>query len=346
MIKKRREKTSKQKKSTLLQSVLVAGCVGLLLVMVSPVYAGPSYDDVYKLTTHVDGCGSVVVNPVYNWYPDGLYVNLHAIPSDGWLFYQWSGDFSGTNTDIVVVMDQDMDITAHFSKIEQSEIKITRSHIPANILPIADSSAGAPYAGVIGEAIRFNASLSYDPDGFLIGWIWQFGDGIVADNVVIDHVYEKPGEYQVKLTVVDNRGGTNTQTFITEIEPHNLAPSEPIIIGPTVGVKNTEYIFAVVAYDDDNDPIQYLIEWGDGHFSESDVLPEGVPFIVPHTWESSGTFIIQASVDDGEAISIKTLDFKIKDSLIPIDFNILLLLIAAIAIILVFVTFWLARHRI
>ncbi len=61
---------------------------------------------------------------------------------------------------------------------------------------------------ITGVEVSFDASSSYDPDGYIVEYIWDFGDGrtLTTSKAVVTHVYEEPGEYTVTLTVVDNDG--------------------------------------------------------------------------------------------------------------------------------------------
>jgi len=42
-------------------------------------------------------------------------------------------------------------------------------------VPVAD--AGGAYSGTEGVAISFDGSGSSDPDGTIVSWLWDFGDG-------------------------------------------------------------------------------------------------------------------------------------------------------------------------
>jgi PKD repeat protein len=65
----------------------------------------------------------------------------------------------------------------------------------------------------------FDGSGSVDPDGSLVSYAWNFGDGATATGVKPSHSYAATGEYQVSLTVTDNRGGTNTATQTVTVSP-------------------------------------------------------------------------------------------------------------------------------
>jgi len=65
----------------------------------------------------------------------------------------------------------------------------------------------------IGCPVTFNASDSYDYDGFIVSYTWDFGDGniTVVSNPVIVHVYVIRGIYLVNLTVTDNDGNRSSR---------------------------------------------------------------------------------------------------------------------------------------
>jgi len=71
--------------------------------------------------------------------------------------------------------------------------------------------------------VKFDASASYDPDGEIVKYLWDFGDGITQEtaNSSIYHIYESNGTYLVKLTVIDNKGATNSTSEFIEVSSLN-----------------------------------------------------------------------------------------------------------------------------
>jgi hypothetical protein len=56
----------------------------------------------------------------------------------------------------------------------------------------------------VGEEIQFNASGSYDPDGWIIYYHWKFGDGGEGFGNNISYTFHETGEYLIILKVSDN----------------------------------------------------------------------------------------------------------------------------------------------
>ncbi|WP_087018001.1 PKD domain-containing protein [Thaumasiovibrio subtropicus] len=58
----------------------------------------------------------------------------------------------------------------------------------------------------------FDASSSYDNDGTITAYSWQFGNGSTASGLNASHIYVTEGSYNVTLTVTDNEGASRSQT--------------------------------------------------------------------------------------------------------------------------------------
>jgi len=77
--------------------------------------------------------------------------------------------------------------------------------------PIA-SFTYTPANPSIYDAVTFNASTSYDPDGTIVSYEWNFRDGntTTTSDPVIIHSYASKGDYKVILTVMDDEGAKHS----------------------------------------------------------------------------------------------------------------------------------------
>jgi outer membrane protein OmpA-like peptidoglycan-associated protein len=88
---------------------------------------------------------------------------------------------------------------------------------PANRAPTA--SVRCPAEGEANAVITFNAEGSSDPDGDRLTYRWDFGDGETQSFTFPNatHRYTRAGNFTVRLTVDDGRGGTHSATCTVTI---------------------------------------------------------------------------------------------------------------------------------
>jgi PKD repeat protein len=67
-----------------------------------------------------------------------------------------------------------------------------------------------PESGSVPCEVCFDASLSYDLDGQIVSYDWDFGDGSVGSGVNTSHTYAVWGIFIVTLKVTDNDGLSDT----------------------------------------------------------------------------------------------------------------------------------------
>jgi PKD repeat protein len=79
------------------------------------------------------------------------------------------------------------------------------------------ANAGGPYEGSRGSPVQFSAEKSYDEDGVIVKFEWDFGDGSKATGKTVTHIYTNVGVYSVTLTVTDDGGKRTTNTTIVSI---------------------------------------------------------------------------------------------------------------------------------
>ena len=110
-------------------------------------------------------------------------------------------------------------------------------------LPVA-SFTYSPNIPAPEETITFDASASYDPDGRIAQYVWDFGDGNVVGvtNPTVTHAYPVDGNYTVELTVTDNTGSTAASTAVVQVS--TVVFFRVVIAGtliPVANVKVTTY---------------------------------------------------------------------------------------------------------
>ncbi len=85
-----------------------------------------------------------------------------------------------------------------------------------NLAPLAVLTA-TPTAGTAPLTVEFSAALSTDPDGTIVSYLWNFGDGTTSTDAETSHDYDEPGSYTVTLRVTDDGGLTSTDVEVIEV---------------------------------------------------------------------------------------------------------------------------------
>ena len=151
--------------------------------------------------------------------------------------------------------------------------------------------------------IIFNASLSYDRDGTVTSYIWDFGDNNSGTGKIISHTYEENGTYNVSLTITDDDGNQGIWSQFVIIG--NRSPNPPEIDGPNSGKPGIEYEYCIIASDPDNDTLFVLWNWGDGTSNDwLGPLESGIEVCDSHIWNETGAYNISVTVRDEYGVSV------------------------------------------
>jgi chitodextrinase len=116
------------------------------------------------------------------------------------------------------------------------------------------------------EPIEFDAGSTYDPDGYIVDYEWDFGDGSMAAGHAVEHAYRDMGRYTIKLRVIDNSGAERSayMTAIISNKPPISLPGNDTIV--TVGEKLA--LDGSASYDPDGKVVKYEWSFGDGTTGE------------------------------------------------------------------------------
>ncbi len=141
------------------------------------------------------------------------------------------------------------------------------------------------------DVLEFSAS-GQDPDGTVVTYAWDMGDGIVLEGPNVTHSYLAPGNYTVTVTCHDNSGGAAFNE--SEMIILNLLPNADVHLEQ--GDHPLELMFTALAEDDDGNIASYNWSFGDGTF--------GIGASVVHRYQQEGGYEILLTVmDDAKGVA-------------------------------------------
>ena len=186
-----------------------------LAVVSSSSATGPA-----PLAVGFDGSGSTVTNgsiTAYAWeFGDGATATGAEVTHS----YTSAGLYTATLT-----------VTASngLKNAVSTPIVVTASSLTTNVPPTAVATATPP-SGPPPLPVKFDASASTDPDGSIVAYKWNFGDGSSATGKTASHTYTAAAKYTATLTVTDNRGASQGKSIPITIQPGMAAP---VVKSPT-----------------------------------------------------------------------------------------------------------------
>ncbi len=102
---------------------------------------------------------------------------------------------------------------------------------PANVNPVALITV-TPTLGTAPITISADGNGSYDTDGSIVQYRWNWGDGspntIGAPNA--SHAYTTAGTYMLSLTIIDNQGGSGNASQTIIVSAAAVSPPPPAAI--------------------------------------------------------------------------------------------------------------------
>ncbi len=137
----------------------------------------------------------------------------------------------------------------------------------------------------------FDASASSSPDGAIVSYDWDFGDGETDTGAMVTHTYEEKGIYEVTLVVTDSTG--NTGTRVQNVEALNRVPIASFEVNKYwVAVNNPLRFDASDSYDTDGEVVQYLWSFGDGTTGEGMIVEHSFPSQDGGSWKPQVTLTV------------------------------------------------------
>jgi|GEM_PF-1221976 len=179
------------------------------------------------------------------------------------------------------------------------------------ITPQAPTAAFA--STVVQLTLEVDGSFASDPDGSLVSFNWDFGDGATANGVTASHQYAEIGTYDVVLTVIDDDGASDVTTNAVTVF------AEAPVAAFTV-VTNALLRFELdpsASGDSDGEIVELAWDFGDGRATNipnillvtptnivvatGGVSTAGAPIVVHYA--VPGTYDIVLTVTDSQGLS-------------------------------------------
>jgi len=155
--------------------------------------------------------------------------------------------------------------------------------------PVAEP--GGPYAGTTASPVEFDGSSSWDLDGNIVSFDWDYGDGASGAGVSTSHTYAAAGVYTVALTVTDDSGLSDIATTTADIIDAVNRPPVADPGGPYTGEVGVPVQFdGRASTDADGNVMSYAWDFGDGS-SGSGAAPT-------HAYAAAGDYTVTLRVTD------------------------------------------------
>jgi PKD repeat protein len=171
--------------------------------------------------------------------------------------------------------------------------------IQENKAPIADIEIDQLESSTF-QAITFDGSGSYDPDGNVQAFYFDFGDGNSSswiNNSIITYSFSRPGSYTCSLKVRDNHGA-ESQNVIEKLILITWHEQPPVItnvsINPKDPVCSEEVELLVDAYDLNLDELEYF------YYPVQGIIDGTGSSVTWNASEKPGTYKINIRVFDGK----------------------------------------------
>jgi parallel beta-helix repeat protein len=204
-------------------------------------------------------------------------------------------DYTGTDTNGDGIGETVYNIAGGSNQDQYPLVESSTNHPP-----VAD--AGGPYSELIDIDIIFDASGSYDSDGAISSYRWDFTNDGIWDtdwlgNPTTSYSYSSPGIYTVKLQVMDDGGKTKTDTATVEI--NDISTNNPPVAdvgGPYQAYVNVSVSFNASKSEDDVMVTGYRWDFTNDGIWDTDWLTS---YFYSYMYLINGSYVVKLQVKDG-----------------------------------------------
>ncbi len=222
-----------------------------------------------------------------------VYFNSTSYDVDGSIV-NWTWDLGDGNISYGITINHSYNESGFYivrltvTDNETASAFLEKTVLVGNQAPVVNFTFYPHYPRVM-DAVFFNSS-SFDIDGSIVNWTWDFGDGNTSFSENTTHQYALNGSYVVRLTVTDD---DNASTFLEQpLTVGNFVPVVNFTIEPLFPRVFETVYFNSTSYDIDGSIMNWTWDLGDGNTSYSEN--------VSHQFITKGDYFISLTVTDND----------------------------------------------
>jgi PKD repeat protein len=154
----------------------------------------------------------------------------------------------------------------------------------------------SPAAPAQGQPVTFDASTTTDPDGAVVSYSWDFGDGQRGTGKITSHTYSQAGAFSVTLTVADAAGRAASTTKGVTVGG-GAPPTADFTFSPSTPGLNQDITFVATAQSSvpGHSIVSYDWTFGSGAPRSGQTVTK--------SYDTAGTYTVNLTVTDDLGLS-------------------------------------------
>ncbi len=163
----------------------------------------------------------------------------------------------------------------------------TTINSPTAVIGASSISGNGPLS------VTFDASGSTDPNGDVLTYIWDFGNGDTATGITTIYEFTEIKDHLVTLTVDDGNGNLDSDTILINVQDPDQPPVASFITDVTTGTAPLTVTFdASESSDPSGNTLLYTWDFGDG------ITATGQS--IAHTFNAVGSYSVILTVENNQ----------------------------------------------
>ena len=251
--------------------------------------------------------------------PDG------SIPS-----WQWSFGDGGTSTTQSPTHQYADDgaytVTLEVTDDDGATDSTSHSVTVSNQAPVA-SFVYSPSEPEINEIVNFDASGSYDLDGSIEEYEWDFGDSLTGTGQKVAHSYSDNNTYTATLTVTDDDGATDSTSRNVTVAGPNVPPEIELKApaGEQIWKGTEEIKWQASDPDDRKDSLKITLSYSSNNGITWNTIATDTENDGAHSWDTTkvvnGEYKVRILVEDPGGLTAEGVStpFTINNALLGVE---------------------------